>query len=92
MVKFSGQERTVELIVIYNYLEELWKLQVHQVLPLDQPDKNSSVYGSYDCLILVDCLILLYRFESFSTFKRFNWTVQVFCIISFKIFDNFCPL
>ena len=58
-VNFSGCLRHVKIIVIYNSLLVIGTLQVHQVLPLDQSDRNPSVYGSSYWPILVDCIVFL---------------------------------
>ena len=88
-VKFSGWQRKFELIVIYDSLEALGTLRVHQVLPLDRSDRNVSVYVSSDWSILVDYLIFPIHFEIFSTVERFNWTVRVVCLIFLNHFENF---
>ena len=89
---FSRRPRQFKLIVIYDSLEALRTIQFHQVLPLYQSDWKPSVYVSSYWNILVDYLIFFGQFVSFSTFKRFDWTVGFVSLIFLNCFENFCPI
>ena len=72
------------------FLVGAWDTSSSPSTPIGPIRSITSVSGSFDWLILVDCLIFLDQIESLSTFELFDWTVRVVCLIFLNRFESFC--